>query len=78
MVIIMDEIQVVTLSCYSCKRPLAQVYMSPLDDLCCLSIRCCKCQLKNVDWKLSQKTNDRERAEIWAKIVRMNDKDAKG
>jgi len=67
-----DDTQVITLVCYSCKRTLSQLYMNPLDDLCCLSIRCCRCQMKNVDWKQSVKTADKERAEMWSKIVSMN------
>jgi hypothetical protein len=73
-----DDInQLITLTCYGCKRPLAQLYMCELDDLCCLSIRCSVCMLKNVDWKQSTRTASQERAQIWANIVKMNNKSVK-
>jgi hypothetical protein len=68
----MEGTQQIEMKCCHCKRPLALLFMNTLDDLCCLSIRCCQCQGKTIDWKQSAKTSDTERAMIWEKIKRMN------
>lgn len=68
----MEQEQQIELRCYTCKRVLGVLFMNTLDDLCCLSMRCSICNLKSIEWKQSKKTADKERAEIWRKVVEMN------